>query len=294
MERSQHDKLALTEDRMFVPASAYTFEQLAEIYNQTRVDYIVPMPMNSKRLADYVRFYDVDLVRSVVSLNEQQAPTGIIMVGVRGDHAWITRLGVMPGQRGRKIGQALMDHAIETLKAHGMHHIQLEVISGNEPAHQLFLKLGFVPQRELLVIRRPPKPTDTRSMPIDAAVRQLDLATISTCLQNRGGQVAWTEESASLLNTQALNGIGITLPSGESGWIIYQLSTFELTHIVLNPDASPAMMRALINQLHRQHPLHDTKIENIPCDHPTWSEFQQAGYMQVFSRIEMSLAISER
>src|SRR4051794_14056292 len=86
MDLRQQDKTAL-----FVPASAYSFEQLAEIYNQTRVDYIVPMPMNSKRMADYVRFYDVDLDRSVVSLNDQQTPAGIIMIGVRGDRAWITR-----------------------------------------------------------------------------------------------------------------------------------------------------------------------------------------------------------
>ncbi len=32
-----------------VPASAYTVEALTEAYNQTRVDYIVPMPMNPAR-----------------------------------------------------------------------------------------------------------------------------------------------------------------------------------------------------------------------------------------------------
>ena len=37
-----------------IPASEFSIEQLAAIYNQTRVDYMVPMPMNAARLADYV------------------------------------------------------------------------------------------------------------------------------------------------------------------------------------------------------------------------------------------------
>jgi ribosomal protein S18 acetylase RimI-like enzyme len=283
--------MVLSKDRIFVPASTYTFEELAQIYNQTRIDYIIPMPMNSKRMADYVRFYDVDLALSTVSLNDHNAPSGIIMIGLRGDHAWITRLGVMPDQRRHKIGQALMEISIEKLNMHGIHSIQLEVINGNAPAHRLFLKLGFVPQRELLVIRRPPQPVDTHLLPTDAAITILGHTAISTYLNQRETQVAWTEETASLLNTQALKGISVALPSGESGWIVYQLSTFELTHVALNPNASAAMMRALISLLHQQHPMHDTKIENIPRNYPAWPEFQQMGYLEVFSRLEMSLSL---
>jgi hypothetical protein len=34
-----------------VKASEYSVEELTEAYNQTRVDYMVPMPMNKARLA---------------------------------------------------------------------------------------------------------------------------------------------------------------------------------------------------------------------------------------------------
>src|SRR4051812_49271593 len=95
MDLSQKYKSATNADRSFIPASAYSFEQLAELYNQTRLDYIVPMPMNSKRLADYVRFYDVDLERSTIALNGDKLPIGLIMIGIRADHAWVTRLGVL-------------------------------------------------------------------------------------------------------------------------------------------------------------------------------------------------------
>lgn len=279
-------------NRCYVLASSYTFEQLADIYNRTRVDYIVPMPMNSKRLADYVHLYDVDLGLSTVAVDAEFSPIGLIMIGIRGDHAWITRLGVLPEQRRYHVGQDLMEISIDKLRDYGVRQVQLEVITGNDPAHRLFLKMGFVESRTLLVIRRPPKPLTSDALPTGAAVSTLDAHAITHCLQRRETHIAWTEETMSLLNTQALRGIAVSLPSGENGWLIYQFAPFELTHVVVNPGTSLDMISALICQLHKQHPMHDTKIENLPRDNPGWQEFQKMGYLEVFSRIEMYKELS--
>jgi hypothetical protein len=48
-------------DVKLIPASQFTLDELTGIYNQTRVDYMVPMPMNAARLAEYISVYDVDL-----------------------------------------------------------------------------------------------------------------------------------------------------------------------------------------------------------------------------------------
>ena len=37
-----------------IPASAFSFEELTDAYNHTRVDYMVPMPMNVNKLREYV------------------------------------------------------------------------------------------------------------------------------------------------------------------------------------------------------------------------------------------------
>src|SRR5579859_3944047 len=185
-------------NRCFVLASAYSFEQLADIYNRTRVDYIVPMPMNSKRMADYVHLYDVDLGLSTVALDGDFSPIGLIMIGLRGAHAWITRLGVLPEQRRYRVGQDLMEISIDKLQEFGVRRVQLEVITGNEPAHRLFMKLGFVETRRLLVIRRPPRPVPANSLPTGAAVSELDVQAVADCLQHRETLIAWTEATASL------------------------------------------------------------------------------------------------
>src|SRR5258706_14343387 len=93
----------------YTQVSNYSFDQLADIYNQTQVDYIVPMPMNGKRMAEYVAEYDVDMPSSTVSLNARHTPTGIVMLGLRYDRSWITRLGILPNQRGHHVGQALTE-----------------------------------------------------------------------------------------------------------------------------------------------------------------------------------------
>jgi hypothetical protein len=52
-----------------IPARAFSYEELTEAYNNTRVDYLVPMPMNAARLREYVETYDVDMDSSVVAVD---------------------------------------------------------------------------------------------------------------------------------------------------------------------------------------------------------------------------------
>ena len=275
-----------------IPADAFTFDQLAPLYNETRVDYIVPMPMTGRRLAEYVHDYDISLSASAVIVNSKRHAVGLTMIGLRGDRAWATRLGVLPQHRGHKVGQFLMENLIQRSREHNTRRVQLEVIKGNEPAMQLFLKLGFVPMRELLIIRRPPGPPPAQLQPAGVIVSELGSSSIESCLAQRDeAALAWTEETPSLLRTGGLRGLTATLPSGESGWVIFQHSPFQLLHLVLGPGSGDEMTQALLYSVHQQFSLHDTKVENLPSDHKTWPTFQRLGYMEVFRRVEMYLSL---
>ncbi|MCJ7435042.1 MAG: GNAT family N-acetyltransferase, partial [Anaerolineales bacterium] len=125
-----------------IPASRFSYEQLTAIYNQTRVDYMVPMPMNAARLAEYVATYDVDLDLSLVATTPDGEMLGVAMLGLREDRAWITRLGVIPNTRRNGVGQALFESLIEQAARLSINFVMLEVIKNNVPAHQLFIKFG--------------------------------------------------------------------------------------------------------------------------------------------------------
>jgi hypothetical protein len=125
-----------------LPASQYTIEELTNAYNQTRVDYMVPMPMNAARLAAYIKTYDVDMERSWVAIDDNEI-LGLAMLGVRPGRTWVTRLGVLPVRRRRGTGEALTLALLEGTRQLGRPLSILEVIKGNFPAHQLFLKVSM-------------------------------------------------------------------------------------------------------------------------------------------------------
>jgi ribosomal protein S18 acetylase RimI-like enzyme len=275
-----------------VPAAAYTFEELAQIYNESRVDYIVPMPMNARRMEEYVRHYDVSLEASVVALTKDGETAGIGMLGLRGDRAWVTRLGVIPNGRGRHLGLFISETLLEQAVARGVRHTQLEVILGNEPAHRLFLKLGFEDTRELLVLRRPPGAPEEGSLSAlaGAQVEPLSDEELVACLNTREDTPSWIEENESLLKVGGLAGLRVTLPPNNGsgapmGWIVVTKTAFQMTHFVLG--GSPRAALPLLLAIHRQFPRHDTKLENLPVDSPLWPAFQQAGYLETFRRTEM-------
>ncbi|MEO1286266.1 MAG: GNAT family N-acetyltransferase [Chloroflexota bacterium] len=274
-----------------IPTSEYTFEQLADIYNSAREDYIVPMPMNARRMKEYVQTYDVNLDASYVAVDKEDGEVnGICMLGVRDDTTWITRLGVIPVRRRKRAGLYLMEIEIEASRQLNKKYVQLEVIKGNEPAQRLFKKLGFEITRELLVIRRPPEPVEQSLIP-HMQIEPITGDDVFSALEEREKGVAWKEQTASLRNAGNMQGLWVTLDDGQAGWVVYQKSAFQLSHFVIQPNISKEMIHALICAVHLTHAQQDTKIENVPPTHPTWDIFQHFGYFIAFSRLEMILTL---
>lgn len=269
-----------------IPASHFTIEQLTALYNQTRVDYLVPMPMNAARLAEYVATYDVSLEHSLVAKQGEEV-LGLSMLGVRKDRTWITRLGVLPSTRRQGTGQALVQGLLEQSKNLKIHFSMLEVIKNNEPAHNLFLKLGFREIGELLVLRR--SPTIPPPDPVLADAQRLDpVEALDLVARNRGTQ-PWTNQSETLDNAHDVSGLRVTLADGSHGWLVFQRQKFTLTRFAYKTEAGNpvAVALAFLSHLHYMYPRLDTQLENIQINDPHLPAFYQTGYIESFHRIEM-------
>lgn len=59
------------------------------------------------------------------------------------DDAWLEDVYVRDAVRGTGLGRALTEFAIERARARGCRRIQLDVNTGNAPAHALYRSLGF-------------------------------------------------------------------------------------------------------------------------------------------------------
>ena len=270
-----------------IPVSQFTDEQLAAIYNQTRVDYLVPMPMNAARLGEYIKTYDVSREHSLVAIAHDGEMLGVNMLGLRKGRAWITRLGVLPTTRRHGVGRILMESLIQNAANLSVNFTMLEVIKHNTPAHQLFLKLGFYEVGELLVLRRSPL---TRAVdPIVADAQRFDRADALVLVGHDRGTQPWTNQSESLFNAFEVSGLHLTLADGSRGWLVYQRQKFLLTRFAFKTEVGdPATVAyALLSHLHHQYPRLDTQVENIQVNDPHLPAFYKMGYVEAFRRIEM-------
>ena len=273
-----------------IPAERFSLEELTDLYNQTRVDYLVPMPMNASRLGDYVHDFDIDLAQSCVARSEDGDALGLCMLGVRHHHTWITRLGVLPATRRSGAGGALMDCMLENTRALGVMEIQLEVIKNNLPAYNLFLRKQFIETGEYLVMRRAPH---RAPQPLDGDVDWLNTEQALEALRSYPHHLSWINAPESMQNARDVEGLHLALPDGSAGWLVYRNTKFTLrstlSHLIIHTEqGNPNEVGTqLLLNLHTHYPHHDTYAENIPIKDRHLPAFQTLGYFENFLRIEM-------
>ena len=273
-----------------IPAEQFTLQELTDLYNQTRVDYLVPMPMNTSRLEEYIRDFDIALSQSCVARAANGKMLGLCMLGIRPNQAWITRLGVLPATRRHGVGSALMDCMMENAIKLGAKTSQLEVIKNNLPAYHFFSCKDFKEAGEYLVMRRAPHAT---SEPLRGIVDWLDSDKALEALQSYPNHLTWINALESMQNARDLEGLRLTLPDGSAGWLVYRNTKFTLrstlTHLIIHTEqGNPTEVGTqLLLNLHKHYSHHDTYAENIHKDDPHLTAFQTLGYFENFSRIEM-------
>lgn len=273
-----------------VPADRFTMQELTDLYNQTRVDYLVPMPMNAERLAEYVHDFDIDLRQSCVARGADGQVLGLSMLGIRCQRAWITRLGVLPSARRTGAGSALMDQMLKNAESAGAEETHLEVIKNNEPAYKLFLKMGFREAGMYLVMRHAPRPMTN---PLQGEVEWMDSEKALNKLAAYPRHLTWINAFESMCNSPNTEGLCLELPNGGSGWLVYRNTKFTLrstlSHLIIHTEHGKPheIGTGLLSHLHARFPHHDTYAENILENDPHFPAFQTLGYFTNFARIEM-------
>jgi len=273
-----------------IPADRFTIQELTDLYNQTRVDYMVPMPMSVDRLSEYVHDFNVDLQQSCVARDTDGQVLGLSMLGVRKNIAWITRLGVLPSTRRTGTGSELMDSMLKNADRLGMNETHLEVIKNNQPAYKLFLKKGFIETDTYLVMRHAPRPLTNA---LQGEITWLAFDKAMEKLETYPKHLTWINAIDSMRNSPNTEGLHINLPDGSSGWLVYRNTKFTLrstlSHLIIHTEeGNPQEVGTqLLSHLHTHYAHHDTYAENIHENDPHLSAFQALGYFTNFSRIEM-------
>jgi ribosomal protein S18 acetylase RimI-like enzyme len=135
--------------------STRKFDEAVQLWNEGFQGYLVDMTLSLDRFLARLIMEDLSLSRSLVALCDGQ-PAGFLLNGIRnnGVHkvAWNGGTGVRPEFRGRHVGRALVEAAIEVYKEEEVHHATLEALAGNDAAIALYQKCGYEIIERLVIL----------------------------------------------------------------------------------------------------------------------------------------------
>jgi len=142
-----------TGEALIQPVSEVPKSQFVRALNLAYADYYVPISLTQNSFEKLVIRESVKLDSSAVALDHTQV-IGMGLLGVRGERGWIGGVGVLPQHRHQGIGRSMMSYLIDQAHQLGLKTLQLEVITANHVAYELYASLGFKTTRKLLVLFR--------------------------------------------------------------------------------------------------------------------------------------------
>lgn len=134
----------------FIPVSAADVRACmrGDVYGEAET-------MTDAWFADHVARNDIDLERSP-RYTVDGALSACVLLGFRGDRAWVGGFGVVPGSRGHGMGRACVADTLRVAREAGAATLELEVLEHNPGAIRLYERAGFETIDQLVVWRRAP------------------------------------------------------------------------------------------------------------------------------------------
>ena len=130
------------------PASDYTSDELADLFNRGFEDYFMPIEFTGEYFARFVTRDGIDLSLSRVLLQDDLT-VGSGLITSRGQASRLGAMGIIKSLRNHGAGTWLLERLMDEARQRGEIHMGLEVIVQNEPAVHLYEKFGFRKVRQL-------------------------------------------------------------------------------------------------------------------------------------------------
>ena len=272
-------------------AAALPIDALVTIFNSGYSGYIVPVNISQDQFRGHLRHNDIDLKASQIAFINDE-PVGICLLGIRGNAGWIGGLGVHPDHRRQSIGRQLMQAAIKSARTKNLDSIHLEVIFGNEGAHQLYRELSFIDTRRLLILERQPTPVST----IDDSFETVTVEDV-VHLQSEFHlePVAWQQSSESLLHNASGTTAWSLSPDDDSpkAYAIGHASNNAISWLDMGcAPGHEVTLATLVSAIHQRYPTAAARIVNISENEPAVRVLRNLGYQETLSQNEMRLDLS--
>ena len=264
------------------PATALALPALADLFNRAYEGYEVPLHVDPGAVAFMHEAFDLSPERSRIAWRDER-PVGLAMLAVRGNRAWVGGMGVASEARRTGIGEQLMRALLDSARAAGVKHVQLEVLEPNARARALYEKLGFRAFRRLEVWQwespaSPPAATVEACDPRDARHR---------VAAARRAPDPWQREDATIdrldVSTPALRAV-----HASGGDAIYRVTDGRASVLQLVA-ADERTAGALLDTIRGRAGVTMLRYLNVPDDDPAAAALRARGATCTVAQFEMAL-----
>jgi ribosomal protein S18 acetylase RimI-like enzyme len=248
-------------------------DELAELFTAGYEGYLFPFVVDAPAVRFMTDVYDLDRRASRVAVRDGQR-VGLANLGLRGTDAWIGGVGVVPPERRRGTGRALMLALHDEARSRGVERVWLEVIVENVGALRLYQDLGYEHVRDVEVWSLAGAEGDAAE--VDAAEAHAWVRT------HRTEREPWQRDDASLASLTETRGV---LVDGAAA--VVRVTGTRVAILQIEGSAEP--LRRL---LEGARSLGETvSTLNLPVGHPAAVALKQLGGRVDVRQLEMSLAL---
>jgi ribosomal protein S18 acetylase RimI-like enzyme len=248
-------------------------DELAELFTAAYEGYLLPFAVDGSTVRFMTDAYDLDRRASRVAVRDGEH-VGLANLGLRGTDAWIGGVGVVPRERRRGTGRALMLALHDEARSRGVERVWLEVIAENVQALRLYRDLGYEHVRDVEV---------WSLAGADGDAAEVDAAEAHAWIRaNRTEREPWQRDDASLATITDTRGL---LVDGAAA--VVRVAGTRVAILQIEGSAEP--LRRL---LAGARSLGETvSTLNLPVGHPAGAALKQLGGRVDVRQLEMSLAL---
>ena len=254
-------------------AGDLTDEALADLFTASYEGYLVPFVVDAQAVRFLTDTYDLDREASRIAVRDGER-VGLANLGLRGRDAWIGGVGVVPPERRRGTGRALMEAVHEEALARGVERVWLEVIAENTEAIALYEQLGYRLVRDVEVWSLPGAEGDVAQVAAEEAHIWIR--------EHRNDRDPWQRDDASLANVTDPRGLRV-----DGAAAVVRVAGGRVGVVQIEGDRDP--LREL---LAGARSLGETlTVLNLPTDHPAAAALDELGGRTDIRQHEMVLTL---
>jgi ribosomal protein S18 acetylase RimI-like enzyme len=270
------------------------FEIVLKKFGEAFSDYALPFELDPMKFRNHINLNAIDLGRSVGCFDGEE----LVGFSLNGFGCWKGKetvydagTGVIPSHRRRGASEAMFAFMVPIFKKAGAEQFLLEVITHNTPAVNLYKKLGFHIERELMFMEAPAALHEDTQPNNEIEIRPMTAAEIVPLAALWHAEPSWQNSNEAIARSEHLKTILGAFVEGQcAGYIVHSKNLGRIAQFVVEVRfRDKGIGSRLLTEMERELKP-GSKMQVINLDTrlaETVRFFQNRGFQPVLSQYEM-------